>query len=396
MDYLTLEIRNEAKETVFRHDFRIEAIQPAVDQITAGIRQRGTLLPQEICRISLTPRYEGTPQYEAEYISTDRIEVDRACREVNWKTGRSPYALAFDRTPDAELPVAYWSLAIHPETHRILYRRDLPITAWDQYVSEVKAALNRSQQLPPEVATSYRFFARSDDKGQFLTLTELGRSPTGELQIELKESRDIKHQSADKAKYLERSDPVTVKDTTDDIPLFVRRSALVEIDEHIAQNPDRESGGVLVGQVYGDTATEELFVEVIHAIPARLAAATATSLRFTPETWQEINIEKQKRFQGQQLLTVGWYHSHLVATRLLDKNGKVGYTDLFFSIDDMFIHEHFFKEPWHVALVLSPHHQQRVFFQWRTNPDGTQKMAICGTYYILEDPSTDRSLGGEQ
>ena len=48
---------------------------------------------------------------------------------------------------------------------------------------------------------------------------------------------------------------------------------------------------------------------------------------------------------------VGWYHTHPGL-------------DVFFSKKDCHIHDNFFKEPWHVALVIDPKSEQGGFFIW--------------------------------
>lgn len=393
MNYLKLEIRedSETQALILSHDFKLEAFQMVIDQIITNLKERGTLLTSDVCKASLTPQFTGVSRYEAESISTDPSEVDLACQQVDWEKANSSYALHFDEIAIPDQPVASWLLTIHPMSHRILYRRSLPLTALDQYVSDVKSALHRSRRLRPHVPTSYRVFACDDEKGEFLSLTALGLPAKGEGGIELLAPESVAHPKASKSEYLKRAKQVIVGKTVGDIPLFVRRSALDEVDKHINQYPARESGGVLIGQVFEDTESGESFVEIAHAIPARRAEADAVSLRFTTETWQEINAEKRKNFPDQ--LTVGWYHSHLVTKRLLDQNGKVSYTDLFFSKDDHFFHKNFFKEPWHVALVVSPRHQQPAFFQWRSESDGARQVTVCGSYYILEENTADELSG---
>ena len=51
---------------------------------------------------------------------------------------------------------------------------------------------------------------------------------------------------------------------------------------------------------------------------------------------------------------LGWHHTH----------PDFG---VFLSAYDLFIHRHFFPQPWQVALVVDPLRQELGFFQWREN-----------------------------
>ena len=77
---------------------------------------------------------------------------------------------------------------------------------------------------------------------------------------------------------------------------------------------------------------------------------------------------------------MGWYHTHLVS-KLHMKADAEGSGEMqasrqtFLSPDDVFIHDNFFPQPWHVALVLDLITGQDVFFCRRD-----KKLVDCGGF----------------
>lgn len=130
--------------------------------------------------------------------------------------------------------------------------------------------------------------------------------------------------------------------------LFVYESVLEQVLDYSEQDLQRELGGFLVGGLFADRGHR--YVEVRHFLPAVDARSQAASLQFTHETWSQFSREAEQRYPGE--LLVGWHHTH--------PNFGV-----FLSEKDLFIHRNFFREDWHVALVVDPLKQEFGFFQWR-------------------------------
>jgi proteasome lid subunit RPN8/RPN11 len=63
---------------------------------------------------------------------------------------------------------------------------------------------------------------------------------------------------------------------------------------------------------------------------------------------------------------VGWHHTH------------PGF-GVFLSGYDLFIHQHFFREPWQIALVIDPQRQELGFFQWRGD-----RVSDCGFVCVCD------------
>jgi proteasome lid subunit RPN8/RPN11 len=117
-----------------------------------------------------------------------------------------------------------------------------------------------------------------------------------------------------------------------------------EIHRHVFDNPDREVGGVLVGQRVGEQA-----VQVMGMIAALEAEGHAAAVTFTHKAWEVVHRELDRRFPEMQI--VGWYHSH------------PGF-GIFLSRDDLFIHESFFSKPWQFAYVIDPIGLEEGEFGW--------------------------------
>ncbi|NIS81787.1 MAG: hypothetical protein GTO14_16620 [Anaerolineales bacterium] len=124
------------------------------------------------------------------------------------------------------------------------------------------------------------------------------------------------------------------------VSVFVTSAAFTQLTEHSRIDLENEVGGGLVGSWHVDARTEEQFVLIEGVIPARFTRQGSAFLTFTQDTLVAMNDELEERFPERQL--VGWYHTH----------PRMG---VFLSHYDLWLHDHFFPEPWQVALVIEPH-----------------------------------------
>jgi proteasome lid subunit RPN8/RPN11 len=115
------------------------------------------------------------------------------------------------------------------------------------------------------------------------------------------------------------------------------RAPMADLIAHAAATPEVEVGGILVGYLGEDA--DGRFVHVQAVIRAEQAREQGAHVTFTHETWNHIHGEMDSRHRGQEI--VGWYHTH------------PGF-GVFLSEMDTFIHENFFNQPHHVALVFDP------------------------------------------
>ena len=129
-------------------------------------------------------------------------------------------------------------------------------------------------------------------------------------------------------------------------PIFCTARVLDEIIDYSEEDLQTERGGFLLGGLYTDQRT---YIEIQHFVPARLTIGKAASMTFTHDTWAALSREATTRFP--EALLLGWHHTH------------PGF-GIFLSSYDRFIHNNFFSQPWHVALVVDPRQHELGFFQW--------------------------------
>jgi len=102
-----------------------------------------------------------------------------------------------------------------------------------------------------------------------------------------------------------------------------------------------EVGGFLVGQVYRDSANEQLLVDIQHVLAAENTSASFALLRFTADSWSAMRRRLAGDLGGLRLL--GWWHTHLFPAT--DSFGLSGL--------DETLHRLYFPNPWHFAALLN-------------------------------------------
>jgi proteasome lid subunit RPN8/RPN11 len=142
--------------------------------------------------------------------------------------------------------------------------------------------------------------------------------------------------------------------------VHIAEAALDRITRRAGEQPDKEVGGVLVGELLRDDAGPYLAVET--TIDALHAEEKGTELTFTHATWDHIHEEMDARHQGRRI--VGWYHTH------------PGF-GIFLSDRDQFIQQSFFNLPHQIALVYDPRRREHGVFVWR---DG--EPVRCPRYWV--------------
>lgn len=119
--------------------------------------------------------------------------------------------------------------------------------------------------------------------------------------------------------------------------VFADSPVLQLLREFASSDLSYELGGVLVGRV-GKTS-RRMFVRIHNFIPATKGISRRASFEFTNEAQQEIHETMESRFK--ELRIIGWFHTH------------PGY-GVFLSSADQFIDQHYFKEKYHIAIVIDP------------------------------------------
>ena len=121
-------------------------------------------------------------------------------------------------------------------------------------------------------------------------------------------------------------------------------ACFADIEQQLGAVPV-EHGGLLLGAAwYGDDPSLTEVIEVSDAVTAPNSEGTAISLAMGTELWQRARSRVQPGCH-----VVGWFHSH----------PGLG---AFYSQVDRDTQAAFFREPWHLGLVIDPLLRQSAWF----------------------------------
>jgi proteasome lid subunit RPN8/RPN11 len=151
------------------------------------------------------------------------------------------------------------------------------------------------------------------------------------------------------------------------LSVFVTQSAYSHAVIHCASEPDYEVGGFLLGKWCRDVENGQQFVVAETALPARFTRQGSVYLTFTQDSLVDIHAKIDRDFPGKDV--VGWYHTH----------PRMG---IFLSHYDTWLHDHFFPEPWQIALVIEPHMALGGFFM--RDADGSLDPSRYFGFYELD------------
>lgn len=127
------------------------------------------------------------------------------------------------------------------------------------------------------------------------------------------------------------------------LPVFLTQDVFKVINLHSASDMDNEVGGWLAGRWCSDPQTGAEFVVVEALLPAQQVRSGSTFLTFTHDSQVAMLAALEEQYEDKCI--VGWYHTH----------PRMG---IFLSGYDTWLHEHFFPQPWQIALVVEPHARQ--------------------------------------
>ncbi len=140
---------------------------------------------------------------------------------------------------------------------------------------------------------------------------------------------------------------------SDELLVYVRLEAMAAMGKHAQVGGALEVGGFLLGGYH--VSRGQRFLDIDVAFPALEAKSEAISLTFDNVALKAFHKEREKRFPNKLIL--GWYHTHPRHS-------------VFLSPHDVFIHESFFSQAHHVAIVIDPYQhyatQQVGVFVWES------------------------------
>ena len=135
------------------------------------------------------------------------------------------------------------------------------------------------------------------------------------------------------------------------VDITIEEPALRASQAHALSSLNREVAGVLVGPRPEKQPDGRYRVHILDTIIAKHTVMHGASVTYTPESWRYMTDKLHERYPDETAVIVGWYHTH------------PGF-GIFLSGMDLFIHQNFFTQIWHVAFVLDPRAQTSGFFSW--------------------------------
>ncbi len=147
-------------------------------------------------------------------------------------------------------------------------------------------------------------------------------------------------------RYLPAGDPTPAA-----VDITIEEPALRAAQAHALSSMNREVAGVLIGPRPEKQPDGRYRVHILDTIIAKYTVMHGASVTYTPESWRYMTDKLHERYPDETAVIVGWYHTH------------PGF-GIFLSGMDLFIHQNFFTQIWHVAYVLDPRAQTSGFFSW--------------------------------
>ena len=135
------------------------------------------------------------------------------------------------------------------------------------------------------------------------------------------------------------------------VDILLDEPALRSTQAHALCSLNREVAGILVGPRPEKQPDGRYIVHIVDTIVAKHTVMHGASVTYTPESWRYLNDKLAERYPDETAVMVGWYHTH------------PGF-GIFLSGMDQFIHQNFFTQIWHIALVLDPIARRSGFFCW--------------------------------
>ncbi len=138
-----------------------------------------------------------------------------------------------------------------------------------------------------------------------------------------------------------------------DMPVFIPARVIAEAKQLARQAGDVEWGGVLLGRLYRDTASPEIFCQVTALIPAQHTLATPTRLTFTAATWAAARAAIDLRSEVE--VVAGFLHKHPWWCRDCPALNRQDcpLRKPFFSRDDVALMRAMFARPFSIAVLLT-------------------------------------------
>jgi proteasome lid subunit RPN8/RPN11 len=170
------------------------------------------------------------------------------------------------------------------------------------------------------------------------------------VEKELEETKPTEIEDRPLLRILGRRRPLN-HPTWTSVDILINESTFRNTQAHALSSLDREVAGVLVGPPPEKQPDGRHLVHISDTIIAKYTRMHGASVTYTPESWRYINDTLADKYPDNEAVIIGWYHTH------------PGF-GIFLSGMDQFIHQNFFTQIWHIALVLDPLAKRSGFFCW--------------------------------
>lgn len=144
------------------------------------------------------------------------------------------------------------------------------------------------------------------------------------------------------------------------VHILLDEAPLRAMQAHALSSLDREVAGVMIGPRPEKQPDGRYLIHIIDSIAAKHTVMQGASVTYTPESWRYLNDTLAERYPDESAVMVGWYHTH------------PGF-GIFLSNMDLFIHQNFFTQLWHIAYVLDPRARNSGFFCWNREKTRVQR-----------------------
>lgn len=373
MKYFKLCLTDPKGNLIYAKDVEVQNIFESFirSQVSLLVNQ-GTIHAGEHYSAVMIPRY-------GKYLNTSPTLVEVDPEKVPDKREKW-IDIQFEEPLQPDQPIRYVTLELYVRERNFIYRRDFQIgEVSTQYVSYgITQALMGFGVMKNGDWYSTVLFARDDDNAEFdrERIPKLEQQAESLIEFVSETPERISFSYRDPSIYAESK--VIGNPAADDIRIYVNQNSIQPLLQEgiLSGETGVERGGILVGSIYESTNGGRRIVEISDIIVSEHNASSVIELRYTFESWQAQNRRMKEEFPGKRI--VGWYHTHLVDISMKTEGEKIEKTKMFFSRDDVFLHETFFPEEWYVAMVLDPQ-ENSIFFQWKDD-----RIVACGGYRIFE------------
>jgi proteasome lid subunit RPN8/RPN11 len=393
MKYLRAIVSSEKHGKIYKKDFSVDSVFSIFTHVFVDSMIKTRAMNEgQFYRALIIPHNAA---FQSSSLSVTHQRSILVNKKSDWLTLQPEEPVAPDQ------PLGSFTLDIFIVSQLISYRTDFRIEQLTYFWKVIDQDLQRVGVLPYQETLQRNLYALDDDQHDFereeiqivnpnhtplIEFIESEDAPKPHLVFPQRFSSDFPIQTA---KWLDCGETVdiAVNETTDKeaskdrVQILIMDTVLASIQKMARTDAQVEQGGTLVGNIYENAENNHYryIVEITAHIPAEEAFANEVELRYTFESWQKRNSMLKKHFPEQRI--VGWYHTHLDVVKrtyyIDNTHQKTFTTPLFFSQDDIFTHQQFFREKWYVAMVLDPR-GNLVFYHW-----AGEKLKETMYFYLL-------------